>query len=485
MKRYVYSRQAIFAGTRYDKQAAKILVDSGMYEEAQANAIIDGLFHEDLHAFVHAPNWLEKYLKGIARMIVEESHGSKDAAVQFIENSVGTFDQFLTYVRENRDKLGGAEFDNKFNSNMSYADVVSFMQEIKSELDAQSKEELANMEFKATNYELVPIDSYDQFHRMFGGRITGNGASDKAAGMGGTAWCHANGESTYNSWTGRGGKFYVLMNRDYANIPFNRETNSQSAKDAYGTSLVALLVNRKTGDLMNATLRANHEGNLEGRPADNQYKTYAELSELAGFNVENEIMADKANWDVVDGTANRSVDFAEALQNGTLRVGANVKIPVAEGSLMLITATVVHIVGNQAALVYDGNFGNTSYTSVLSALESFENTLSPEVTDRLVSIRLPYAWEVFNSEATRSGWEWLVNYGGVQNTSDSAYSYFTDANNRKLHPQETWWLDTELGNFSEKFGEEYIAIVGLLGDPTYSKVDASRGVRPLMIFNIG
>lgn len=485
MKRYVYSRQAIFARTDYDKKAAQILVDAGLFGAEQAMEIITALFRQDIHAFNHGPNWMEKYLKGIARMIVEESHGQVNAVAPFIENSVGTFDQFLTYVRENRDKLGGAEFDNKFNNNMSYADVEAFMNQIKSEQDAQSKEELANMEFRATNYELVPIDSYKQFHEMFGGRVTGNGSSSKAAGAGGTAWCHANGESTYNSWVGRGGKFYVLMNRDYANIPFNRETNSQSAKDAYGTSLIALLVDRKTGALLNATLRANHEGNLEGRPADNQYKTYAELSEVAGFNVENEIMADRANWNVVDATVVRRVDFAEALQNGTLRVGAYVKLPVAEGSLRLITATVVHIVGNQAALIYAGSFDNTSYTSVPSVLESFENTLSPEITDRLESIRLPYAWEVFNSEATRSGWEWLVNYGGVQNTSDSAYSYFTDTNNRKLHPQETWWLDTELGNFSEKFGEEYIAVVGLLGDPTYSKADVSRGVRPLMIFNIG
>lgn len=485
MKRYVYFRQAIFAGTRYDKQAAKILVDSGMYEEAQANAIIDGLFHEDLHAFVHAPNWLEKYLKGIARMIVEESHGSKDAAVQFIENSVGTFDQFLTYVRENRDKLGGADFDNKFNTQMSYEDVEAFMHDIKSELDAQSKEELANMEFTSSNYELVPIDSYAQFHRMFGGRITGNGTSDKAAGMGGTAWCHANGESTYNSWISRGGKFYVLMNRDYKNIPFNRETSAQSAKDAYGTSLIALLVNRDTGELMNATLRANHEGNLEGRPADNQYKTYAELSEVAGFNVENEIMADKANWGVVNGQANRSVDFAEALQNGTLRTGSLVKIPVVEGSLQLITATVVWSNSKRAVLVYDGSFGNSPFASIPSVLESIANIIAPEVRDRLVSIRLPYAWEVFNTSATEAGWQWLTNYGGAEDVGEVGLPYFMDADNRKLHPQETWWLDTELVKFTEKMGQGYIAVVGLLGDPTYSTTDVSRGVRPIFEFNIG
>ena len=44
MKIYIKSTQSIFAGTRYDKQAAKILVDSGIFNEEQANAIIDGLF---------------------------------------------------------------------------------------------------------------------------------------------------------------------------------------------------------------------------------------------------------------------------------------------------------------------------------------------------------------------------------------------------------------------------------------------------------
>lgn len=276
----------LLEGTRYDNQAAKILSDSGLFDEETSRKIIDALFREDIHAFNHAPNWLEKYLKGIARMIVEESNGSAERAEQFLRESPSVFEQYLTWVKENREKVGNS-IDNEFVNKMHYKDVVEFLEKVQDERIKKSKAELEKMKFSSSNYSLVPIDSFEQFKSLYGGRATGDGSSDKCAGGGGTAWCHTNSKSTYDSWTSRGQRFFVLQNNDWKNIPFNPKTNQEkNGKDEYGNSLIAILTD-KYGRLLNATLRCNHVG--VSANADNQYNTYAELSRVAGFNVEEEI----------------------------------------------------------------------------------------------------------------------------------------------------------------------------------------------------
>ena len=59
-----------------------------------------------------------------------------------------------------------------------------------------------------SDYELIPIDSYKQFNYLFGGHITGDGQNA------GSAWCHANGEVTYDNWVKDGkNKFFVLAHK--------------------------------------------------------------------------------------------------------------------------------------------------------------------------------------------------------------------------------------------------------------------------------
>ena len=313
----------LMEGTRYDKQAAKIISDSGLFSEEVSANIIDALFHEDIHAFVHSPNWLEKYLKGIARMLVEYANGDKARAKEFLENSIGVFDQYLTWVKENREKIGNS-LDTEFVQNMSYQDVVDRLEEIQDELDKQSKDELANMEFNNSNFELVPIESFDEFNSKFGGRATGDGSSDKFAGGGGTAWCHANSPGTYDTWTRNGDMFFVLANKNWKDIPFNEESNKEDPKDDYGNSLIALRISPRTGKLINATLRCNHVG--VSTSADNQYKTYAELSKIAGFNVEEEVnkyleqkgtlidMNPENLWKSFDGTTSSLLGILDVLE---------------------------------------------------------------------------------------------------------------------------------------------------------------------------
>lgn len=111
----------LIEGTDYEKNAAKVISDSGLFDEQTSLNIINSLKNEDIHAFVHSPNWLRKYLKGIARMLVEESNGDKDRAVQFLTDSINFFDQFLTWVKENRNEQNATKLDNDFINNWSFA----------------------------------------------------------------------------------------------------------------------------------------------------------------------------------------------------------------------------------------------------------------------------------------------------------------------------------------------------------------------------
>ena len=231
------------------------------------------------------------------------------------------FDEYLTWVRETRPKLddeGKKNLDTEFISDTSYKDIKDFLDDLRTERDKKSKDELSKMSFGQSNYSLVPISSFEEFNKLYGGRATGDGSSDKYAGGGGTAWCHANSESVYRTWTNGGKRFFVLQNNNWKNIPFNDESNKEKkGHDAYGNSLIALLTNRY-GMLLKATLRCNHVGVPTN--ADNQYNTYAEISKIAGFNVDEEISkyfknVEKPSIDkcfkVVDGELVRDLDYME------------------------------------------------------------------------------------------------------------------------------------------------------------------------------
>ena len=304
-------------GTKYDKQAIEILVNSGLFNEDTATKIINSLFrgengHPEIDAFNHAPGWLEKYLKGIARMIVEESNGNRNEAARFLESAPQVFHKYLSWVRENRTPENSKELDDGFVNTMKYQDVVDFVEKVDQEREEQSQKELADMEFSKSNFTLVPIDSYEQMHELYGGHWTGDGTDKEGqyAGGGGSSWCHTNNKSVYQSYLNRdggGNKFFVLQNNDYKNIKYNPETNQEmAAKDEYGNSLIALLVSPK-GKLKCATLRCNHKGNVQG-DADLQYKTYAELSRVAGFNVYDEI---KKYYDIPDFDASKMFVIGE------------------------------------------------------------------------------------------------------------------------------------------------------------------------------
>ena len=279
-------------GTKYDKKAIAKLAGSGLFDEDKSAKIVNALFKEDIHAFVHSPAWLEKYLIGIVNMLIKYSDGDRSKATSFLYECGPVFDEYLSYIKELRPTLDSKKqlaLDKTFNEDMSYEDVVKELEELHKARDEESAEKLKNAEFnEESDYELVPIDSFDQMYQMFGGKATGDGSSDLFAGGGGTAWCHTNSRVTYDGWVKEGQfKFFVLAHRNWKDIQFDAESNHNNPKDAYGNSLIALLVSTRSGKLQYATLRCNHIGVPSN--ADHQYRTYAELSEVAGFNVEEAI----------------------------------------------------------------------------------------------------------------------------------------------------------------------------------------------------
>ena len=277
--------ETILLETHYDEKAAEQLAASGLFDLNTSKAIIQGLFREDIHAFVNCKSWLEKYLKGIVRMLVDESNGDRNKAVEFLNECPNEFEQYFTYAREYRPTLKSDKeriaFDDKFVKEMSYQDVKDFNEELRKAKREKEQAELANMKFdNSSDYELIPIDSYEDMHSQFGGHWTGNGTGDSSA------WCHTNGKGTYDAWTNNGQKMFVLAKKGWKDIPFDSESCLLNlGKDDYGNSLIAIRAN-KYGEIDRVTLRCNHQG-VEGI-ADNQY-TVPELSKLVGFNVEDKI----------------------------------------------------------------------------------------------------------------------------------------------------------------------------------------------------
>ena len=142
--------QQLNEGTKYDKKAATKLADSGLFDAETSTNIVNALFREDIHAFVHSPSWLEKYLIGIVNMLIKYCDGDRSKAQEFLTNSIENFEEYLTYIKELRPTLPQEKqlaLDKTFNEEMSYEDMVQELETIRGQRDAESKEKLKNTEF--------------------------------------------------------------------------------------------------------------------------------------------------------------------------------------------------------------------------------------------------------------------------------------------------------------------------------------------------
>lgn len=255
-----------------------------------SDMVVNLLKTNDIHAFNHCPPWMEKYIKGIIRMLIEEADGDYEKAKRFLSGCSAVFDAYLTWCKLNRperDKTRNEDpvtkaFDNHFIEEMSYDDVKRANREHLKQVQKDDDERLNKMSFNApSRYKIVPIESYRQLNSMYGGTKTGNPNNEDSD------WCHANDQTVYEEWVGDGSKMFVLEREGWQDIPFDEETNEEyRGKDDYGNSLIAILVSPE-GDLTRSTLRCNHEG-VDGI-VDFQYRTYSDLSNLTGMNVKSAI----------------------------------------------------------------------------------------------------------------------------------------------------------------------------------------------------
>ena len=182
----------------------------------------------------------------IIKWFIEHSGTSVEKHQEFIERKldgiIGTLQTILNDPSYNKIK-------DQIKQKWTFKQFEELQKKIADEAAASSDQKLKNI-VKRNDYNLIPIYSYEELNKKFGGPTTGY--------QGKSEWCHTNGKSTYDSWTKNGTQmFFVLAKKDWKEIkaPDPETTN---AYDEYGLSLIAILVDVATGNLLNETLRWNH-----------------------------------------------------------------------------------------------------------------------------------------------------------------------------------------------------------------------------------
>ena len=222
------------------------------------------------------------FFSTIVRWFIEHSGTSKDKYQEFIERKLDGIVSTLQLV------LNDPSYDkikDEIKTKWPFAKFEELQKQIEDEKEKLSAKKMKSIK-KTDDYELIPINSYEELNKKFGGRWTGYKGESK--------WCHANGKSTYDSWTKNGTQmFFVLAKKDWKEIkPPQPETTN--AYDLYGLSLIAILVDVATGKLLNETLRWNHvidPSNVNwGSTVDKAFKdNYGELSQAVGMDVKAEV----------------------------------------------------------------------------------------------------------------------------------------------------------------------------------------------------
>lgn len=165
---------------------------------------------------------------------------------------------------------------------MSFEQFEELVKTINQQNQDDESSQLKSQSFDGVKqYDVIPIESYQQFNQEFGGKWTG------LKGKGN--WCHANGQTTFDDWTMHGDyAFYVIAKPNWKQIEC--PDNPVDALDEYGSSLVALLVNTTNGRLEKSTLRYNHECERPGRTADSAFKNWADLNSFCKQDIRSEIV---------------------------------------------------------------------------------------------------------------------------------------------------------------------------------------------------
>ena len=202
---------------------------------------------------------------------------------EFISSKLPKIVQFLKTLES--DKTKEKELRAKIKA-MPLQDFEQFMQEFTQQKADAEASKLAQQSFSnSKQYDVIKITSYEQMHGLFGGSKTGDPKDPSSA------WCHTNGEDTYDTWIKRNGGpniFFVIASKDWQAQHYPE--NPTNALDKYGSSLCAILVSA-LGKLLNSTLRYNHKCMVKGRSADSAFVDWADLNQFYKQDIRNEVFA--------------------------------------------------------------------------------------------------------------------------------------------------------------------------------------------------
>ena len=151
------------------------------------------------------------------------------------------------------------EYDNDFNG-LSFEELdKKFSGAVKKELDLD-RDQIGKLQLiKNNEYDIVPIDSFDDAEKY--GKYT--------------SWCVTHSDDMYASYTKGGlGRFYFCLQKGFENVP---EVKGEGCPmDAYGKSMIAISVN-DDGSLNTCTCRWNHDNSGDDNMMDTK-----EISEFFG-----------------------------------------------------------------------------------------------------------------------------------------------------------------------------------------------------------
>ena len=245
----------------------------------------DGFIQQDVNTFANEFEPLSHknsnlgFFSTIVKWFIAYSGSSKEKYQEFIERKldgiIGTLQVILNDPSYDKIK-------DEIKQKWTLQQFEELQKKIADEAQASSDEKMKNIQ-KRDDYEVIPIYSYEELHEKFGGDWTGY--------RGESEWCHTNGKSTYESWTKDGTQmFFVLAKKDWKSI---KPTKTENAYDDYGLSLIAILVDIATGNLLNETLRWNHviepSSMNPGASVDKAFKdNWGDLSQAVGMDVKAE-----------------------------------------------------------------------------------------------------------------------------------------------------------------------------------------------------
>ena len=163
-------------------------------------------------------------------------------------------------------------------------------QTFKQQAEEAQKNVVIDADPTGKTYTVVPIQSFTQLNRKYGGYVTG-------AGIQGDWWCHANGMPMYNDFTDNGRcKMYVIAQDGWESIEAPDPSDAVTAYDDYGMSLIAIAVDIESGTLVDQTLRWNHVVKPSNGQVDNAFDDdWSKLNAAVGFNVEEAVDRDLQN----------------------------------------------------------------------------------------------------------------------------------------------------------------------------------------------